>query len=211
MKISLQNIGKKFNRKWVFKGIHFSFETGSSHALVGNNGSGKSTLLQVIYNFQTFTAGEIIYELNGKTLAEEELVGKMAFAAPYLDLFEEFSLLEMLQFHFSIVPLQKEFTFESMLASCNLAGHEDKPVKHFSSGMKQRLKLLMAICADTPVLLLDEPCSNLDEQGINWYRSLVQTQLKKRTILIASNQSFEYDFCEGQLSILDFKPEAISK
>jgi ABC-type multidrug transport system ATPase subunit len=211
LKISLQNIGKKFNRKWVFKGIHFSFEPGSSHALVGNNGSGKSTLLQVIYNFQTFTAGEIKYELNGKELSEEELVGKMAFAAPYLDLFEEFSLLEMLQFHFSIVPLQNEFSFESMLASCNLAGHEDKPVKHFSSGMKQRLKLLMAICADTPVLLLDEPCSNLDEQGINWYRSLVQTQLKKRTILIASNQLFEYDFCEGQLSILDFKPEAISK
>jgi ABC-type multidrug transport system ATPase subunit len=72
--------------------------------------------------------------------------------------------------------------------------------------MKQRLKLLMAVYADTPLLLLDEPCSNLDNQGIEWYRNLVQTQLKKRTIIIASNQLFEYDFCDSTLSVHDFKP-----
>jgi ABC-type multidrug transport system ATPase subunit len=92
-----------------------------------------------------------------------------------------------------------------MVEACGLGGQEKKPVKYFSSGMKQRLKLVMAIYANTPLLLLDEPCSNLDEQGIKWYRDLMKTQLGKRTILIASNQGFEYDFCDAELSLLKYK------
>ncbi|MCG9880510.1 MAG: ATP-binding cassette domain-containing protein [Bacteroidia bacterium] len=205
MEIILQDIGKKFNRQWIFKGISTHVHSGSSLALVGNNGSGKSTLLQIIYNYQTFSKGSINYCLNQKNLEEEDLVGKMAFAAPYLELLEEFTLQELLIFHFSILPKQREVSLEEMVTSCGLSGQENKPVKYFSSGMKQRLKLIMALFSDTPVLLLDEPCSNLDNQGIEWYRDLVQTQLKKRTIIIASNQLFEYDFCENSLAITDYK------
>ncbi len=206
MKITLNDIGKKFNRQWVFKGINFSLAANSSCALIGNNGSGKSTLLQIIDNYQTFSKGTIQYELEGHQLEEEELVGKIALAAPYLELLDDFSLMEMMRFHFAIMPIQKGVSFEEMIAGCGLLGQENKLIKYFSSGMKQRLKLVLAIYADTPLLLLDEPCSNLDEQGIEWYRNLVRTQLGKRTIIIASNQSYEYDFCEKSLSVLDFKP-----
>lgn len=205
MEIVLQDIGKKFNRQWIFKGITKHIHAGSSLALVGNNGSGKSTLLQIIYNYQTYSKGSIKYGLNQLVLQEEDLVGKMAFAAPYLELLEDFTLIELLHFHFSIIPKQKDISLPEMLLSCGLSGQENKPVKYFSSGMKQRLKLIMAIYSETPVLLLDEPCSNLDNQGIEWYRQLVQTQLKKRTIIIASNQLFEYDFCEESLAIVDYK------
>ncbi|OYU96461.1 MAG: ABC transporter ATP-binding protein [Bacteroidetes bacterium B1(2017)] len=210
MKISLNDIGKKFNRQWVFKGISYTFHSGSATALVGNNGSGKSTLLQIIDNYQTYSRGSISYVLKGEVISEENLVGKIALAAPYLELLDDFTLLEMLRFHFTIMPLQEGITLAHMINSCGLNGQENKYIKHFSSGMKQRLKLVMAIYADTPVLLLDEPCSNLDEQGIAWYRNLVQTQLGKRTLLIASNQLFEYDFCEAKLSIIDFKPAVVS-
>ncbi len=206
MQITLSDIGKKFNRQWVFKGINLEISSQQSLALVGNNGSGKSTLIQIIFNFQTYSKGSINYWLNQKLLTEEELVGKIAFAAPYLELFEDFTLIEMLQFHFKLIPKQADISLEEMISNGGLGGQENKAVKYFSSGMKQRLKLLMAVYADTPLLLLDEPCSNLDNQGIEWYRNLVQTQLKKRTIIIASNQLFEYDFCDSTLSVQDFKP-----
>jgi ABC-type multidrug transport system ATPase subunit len=206
VQITLSDIGKKFNRQWVFKGINLEISSQQSLALVGNNGSGKSTLIQIIFNFQTYSKGSINYWLNQKLLTEEELVGKIAFAAPYLELFEDFTLIEMLQFHFKLIPKQADISLEEMISNGGLGGQENKAVKYFSSGMKQRLKLLMAIYADTPLLLLDEPCSNLDNQGIEWYRNLVQTQLKKRTIIIASNQLFEYDFCDSTLSVQDFKP-----
>jgi ABC-type multidrug transport system ATPase subunit len=205
LKISLVDIGKKFNRQWVFKGVNYDFDSKGSYALIGNNGSGKSTLLQIIFNYQTYSKGLIQYEFEGKKLEEEKLVGKIAIAAPYLDLLDDFNLLEMLEFHFGILPKQSHISIADMIVSCGLAGQEKKYIKHFSSGMKQRLKLVMAIYADTPLLLLDEPCSNLDEQGITWYRDLVQTQLKKRTIIIASNQLFEYDFCDAELALIDFK------
>lgn len=206
MQITLSDIGKKFNRQWVFKGINLEISSQQSLALVGNNGSGKSTLIQIIFNFQTYSKGSINYWLNQKLLTEEELVGKISLAAPYLELFEDFTLIEMLQFHFKLIPKQADISLEEMISNGGLGGQENKAVKYFSSGMKQRLKLLMAIYADTPLLLLDEPCSNLDNQGIEWYRNLVQTQLKKRTIIIASNQLFEYDFCDSTLSVHDFKP-----
>jgi ABC-type multidrug transport system ATPase subunit len=204
--ITLSDIGKKFNRQWVFKGINLEISSQQSLALVGNNGSGKSTLIQIIFNFQTYSKGSINYWLNQKLLTEEELVGKISLAAPYLELFEDFTLIEMLQFHFKLIPKQADISLEEMISNGGLGGQENKAVKYFSSGMKQRLKLLMAVYADTPLLLLDEPCSNLDNQGIEWYRNLVQTQLKKRTIIIASNQLFEYDFCDSTLSVHDFKP-----
>jgi ABC-type multidrug transport system ATPase subunit len=206
VQITLSDIGKKFNRQWVFKGINLEISSQQSLALVGNNGSGKSTLIQIIFNFQTYSKGSINYWLNQKLLTEEELVGKISLAAPYLELFEDFTLIEMLQFHFKLIPKQADISLEEMISNGGLGGQENKAVKYFSSGMKQRLKLLMAVYADTPLLLLDEPCSNLDNQGIEWYRNLVQTQLKKRTIIIASNQLFEYDFCDSTLSVHDFKP-----
>ena len=208
MKITLNKLGKKFNRQWVFKDIDFVFEAGSQTALVGNNGSGKSTLLQIIDNYQTYSRGEIVYEYEGKVLEEEALIGKISLAAPYLELPEDFTLMEMLRFHFNLMPLRAGYVFGSILQESGLAGNEDKPIKYFSSGMKQRLKLILAIYADTPLLLLDEPCSNLDDHGIQWYHSLVSSFGSNRTLLIASNQKFEYDFCEHVLAVTDFKPKS---
>lgn len=205
MKVELVNIGKRYNRNWIFKNLSYCFEPNQSYAIIGNNGSGKSTLLQIIFNFLTNSQGEITYSLNGNNLSEENLTGKISFTAPYLDLLEDFTLSEILAFNFSLVEPIVGFNLDAILQNCGLAGNENKQIKAFSSGMKQRLKLILAVYSNTPLLLLDEPCSNLDESGIAWYKNLMQTQLGKRTILIASNQQHEYGFCVQKLNILDYK------
>ncbi|MBU3662835.1 MAG: ATP-binding cassette domain-containing protein [Bacteroidetes bacterium] len=209
MQVELIDIGKRFNRQWIFKGINHTFLSNSATALTGNNGSGKSTLLQLIYNFQTFSKGNISYTFNQELLTEEALQGQMVFAAPYLDLPEEFTLNEMLAFHFKLLPLCLGSNLSEILLNSGLQGNEHKFIKHFSSGMKQRLKLVLALFSDTPLLLLDEPCTNLDEKGTAWYRDTIQSQLGKRTIIIASNQTQEYDFCTQVLNVTSFKPLAI--
>ncbi|MFY8021222.1 MAG: ABC transporter ATP-binding protein [Bacteroidia bacterium] len=205
MEINLTDVGKRYNRQWIFKGIHYQIKSNSSLALVGNNGSGKSTLLQLIYNYQTISKGNIQYLVEGRLVEDQNLYSYFSFVAPYLDLPEEFTLNEIWDFNFSLKKLKPGIQKSQIFEQCGLAGNENKFIKHFSSGMKQRLKLILALYAETPVLLLDEPCSNLDKNGIIWYRKTMFDMLGTRTILVASNQLDEYDFCEGRIEMHEFK------
>lgn len=83
-----------------------------------------------------------------------------------------------------------------------------KLLRYFSSGMKQRVKLALAFCADTPLLMLDEPTANLDTQGIDWYLQLIEKFAVNRLTLICSNQEHEYSFCQNRLNVLDYKKKA---
>jgi ABC-type multidrug transport system ATPase subunit len=211
LNIALNGIGKKFNRTWLFRDVNLQFESNHAYALTGFNGSGKSTLLQIIYGYQVASAGKVEVSANGKPVADEILYKHIAIATPYMELPEELTLLEVLEFHFAFKKLVNDITFEMIIAEAGLSGSEDKQVKYFSSGMKQRLKLMLAFYNDCEILLLDEPCSNLDEQGVRWYRDMMKEQKGTRTIIIASNQQSEYDFCDAVYSITGFKPVSPSK
>jgi ABC-type multidrug transport system ATPase subunit len=201
VKITLTNIGKRYNRNWVFKNLNFCFEHNQSYAITGNNGSGKSTLLQILYNYLTYSEGTILFEHNGRILNDIDVAKNISFTAPYLELPEDLTLNELLKFHFNMVKLTPNFNPMKVLQSCGLDKHADKYIKAFSSGMKQRVKLILACYSNAPLLLLDEPTTNLDDVGIQWYRETVQQFLGKKTIIIASNQLVEYDFCNTVLSI----------
>ena len=203
----LEQVSKKFSRQWLFKNISFSFEEHKSYALVGNNGSGKSTLLQMIYGFQTISGGEISHTYQQQIIPSDQIHEYSSFVAPYLELPEEFTLEEMLNFHFQFKQKISHLSVDDMIGLCNLENSRNKQIKLFSSGMKQRLKLALAFFSNAPLLLLDEPCSNLDAQGILWYREMVKDITGKRTLIIASNQIFEYDFCDDELRIEDYKTE----
>lgn len=205
MRIELQQVSKKFNRQWLFRNISFSFNEQHSYAIVGNNGSGKSTLLQMIYGFQTISSGKIILHNGHQLLGEEQVFQHTSFVAPYLELLEDYTLKEMLQFHFQFKHIQGNLSIDDMMVLCKLENNRDKQIKLFSSGMKQRLKLALVFFSNTPLILLDEPCSNLDMQGIQWYQEMVKEVIGKRTLIIASNQKFEYDFCDDELRIEDYK------
>jgi len=205
MQIILNNIGRRFNRDWIFRDIDYTFTIGETYAILGPNGSGKSTLLQVLNGSLSPSAGSIKYSLNDQPVEAESVFKQLSLAAPYLELIEEFTLDEMIDFHFKFKPYLKGMDKEAVISLLNLDGSKNKLIKYFSSGMKQRLKLALAFCSDTPLLMLDEPTSNLDAQGVDWYLNLVQQFALNRLTIICSNQQHEYSFCKHQLSISDYK------
>ena len=205
MNITLQNIGRRFNRDWIFRGVDYTFNSGQAYAILGPNGSGKSTLLQVLNASLTPSAGTINYTFHGKPVEATEVFSHLSLAAPYLELIEEFTLTEMVDFHFKFKQYKPGIDKKELIGLLSLAKSENKLIRYFSSGMKQRLKLILAFCADTPILMLDEPTSNLDTQGVDWYLGLVEQFAHNRLTIICSNQEHEYGFCSERLSISDYK------
>jgi ABC-type multidrug transport system ATPase subunit len=204
-KITLQNIGRRFNREWIFRGVDYIFVQGESYAVLGPNGSGKSTLLQVLNGSLTPSTGSIKYFNADAEIEAEKIFSHLSFAAPYLDLIEEFTLDEMIDFHFKFKPYKPGLDKNAVIALLAMETSKHKQIRNFSSGMKQRLKLVLAFCADTPLLMLDEPTSNLDAQGVDWYLGLVQQYAANRLTIICSNQPHEYSFCREHISISDYK------
>jgi ABC-type multidrug transport system ATPase subunit len=171
MQISLSDTGKRFNREWIFRNLNYQFVSGKSYAITGPNGSGKSTLLQVIAGSVAASEGKISYQLDGKPIEPEKVFQQVSIAAPYEEVVEEMTLTEFLQFHRKFKPLLNGFRVPDIIASVGLSAAAAKQIRYFSSGMKQRVKLAQAFFSDTSCLLLDEPCTNLDVEGIAMYPS----------------------------------------
>lgn len=205
MKITLEHIGRRYNREWIFRDLNTSFLQGSSYAVLGRNGSGKSTLLQLIAGSLTPSEGTVSYYDAGKPVDGNNIFNHISIAAPYLELIEEFTLSELIDFHFSFKTYRKELDAKAVIELLGFERSKNKPLKYFSSGMKQRSKLALAFCADTPVLLLDEPTSNLDAEGVSWYLNLISGFAQDRLVIVCSNQEHEYSFCGSHIHIADYK------
>jgi len=204
MKITLDNVGRRFNQEWIFKNLNFTFNSSQKYAVLGPNGSGKSTLLSVLLGSLSLSEGTITYE-NESVISPDRIYNNMSMAAPYLDLIEEFTLQETINFHFQFKEPHPLVSRKDILELLGLSKSQDKALKYFSSGMKQRTKLVLACCADTPVLILDEPTSNLDQQGVEWYHQLIEKFTESRLVIIGSNQEQEYSFCHDFIQIMDYK------
>mgnify|MGYP001390359078 FL=1 len=192
MRITLNKVGKRFNKEWIIKNLSLDIPSQSSLSITGANGSGKSTLIKLISAYMEPTSGNVQYFKNEKKWPIESIPYTIGLATPYLNLIEEFSLKEHLEFHFKFrkTPL----TIDEIIKKLNFQFSIDKKIKDFSSGMKQRLKLALAIYGENQLIILDEPTSNLDQEGIEWYRSQIQQKMGTCTIIVASNQPQEYDF-----------------
>lgn len=206
MEIILEKIGRRFNREWIFRNIDYTFKTGKSYAVLGINGSGKSTLLQVLCGVLSPSEGKIYFkDKAGKPIDVERVFKEVSIAAPYLELIEELTLLEAITFHFEFKNRVRGISNSEIVDLLGMQSSRNKQIKYFSSGMKQRVKLALAFLSDTNFLFLDEPCSNLDEQGIAWYQQLIKHYTQGRLVLVCSNQPVEYEFCEERLLISDYK------
>lgn len=211
MKITLNKAARRYNYEWIFRDLSFTFESGKSYAILGPNGSGKSTLLQIIAGSLSLSEGTIEYTgLSKKSISEtiiskDEIFHHLSLCAPYLELPEEFTLKEILQFQSGFKPLINGFNDKAFIEIVGMKKEENKEVRFYSSGMKQRVKLALAVLADTDILLLDEPTTNLDETGVHWYLDMVNRFSENRLTIICSNQAREYEFCKEKVSILNYK------
>lgn len=207
MEIRLHNISKHFGREVVFRNVDLTLASGSRTAILGANGSGKSTLLQIIAGAIIPTQGTIEHRIGDKLVPQEEVYRHVSIASPYLGLYEDLSLRQTIDFQARFKPLRSGLGVADVARIAYLDNALEKPVLHFSSGMKQRLKLALAILSDTPLLLLDEPASNLDADAVAWYRALLSEHVAGRTVLVASNrQPLEHDLCTAAIEIGAFKP-----
>lgn len=205
MKISLQNIGRRFNREWIFRDVNYTFGDNQAYAILGPNGSGKSTLLQVLTGSLTPSAGILNFSFQDKNVEIESVYKHLSYAAPYQELIEEFTLEEVIDFHFRFKKYSAGLDKAAVIELLGLQSSRNKLIRYFSSGMKQRTKLALAFCSDTAMLMLDEPTSNLDTQGVDWYLELAAKFAANRLTVICSNQPHEYGFCSQIVNIADYK------
>ena len=206
MRIELEKVAKRYRNEWIIRRLDLTFSSEHSYAISGPNGSGKSTLLKMLSAYLTPSRGKIRFFNGQEEIEAAALYRRLSFAAPYMDLIEEFNLIESLRFHQQFKPLLKEIETADFIDLLGLPrSAQQKIIRHFSSGMKQRLKLALALCSEAQLILLDEPTTNLDRQGMDWYRSLTQKFQKDRLLIIASNVTEDFDFCSRKIDILHYK------
>ena len=216
MKITLIDAGKRFNREWIFRHLSYEFSTGHSYAITGPNGSGKSTLLQSIAGAIGVSEGAVNYtaadpaataglQTAAGAIPPEHVYRYLSLAAPYLQLIEEMTVTEFLHFHAAFKPFLPGHSNGEIIRRVGLENATHKQIRYYSSGMKQRVRLAQALFSDTPVVLLDEPCTNLDAEGIELYRGLIREITPDRVVIVSSNDLQEYDFCEERIDIRNYR------
>lgn len=193
MEITGKNLGKKFGRNWAFRNMDVHIYKDSSVAITGSNGSGKSTLLKILSGFLTPSEGEVNH--NGIKLGAEDH-SLLNFTAPYIELPEEMTFDEFLQFHSTFRC--KLHSNDEIAKDASLPLH--KRIGEFSTGMKQRVQLSTAFHFKNSALLMDEPTSNLDSQGFEWWKdSLACTP--NFPVVLASNLEAEISVCDHIISL----------
>ncbi|NWJ49930.1 MAG: ABC transporter ATP-binding protein [Bacteroidetes bacterium] len=204
--LNLQNIGKRFNREWVFKGVNIQLNGGDRIAVLGSNGSGKSTIAKIMSGFVIPSEGSVQLTVDNKLIHTDQYYQYLSYTAPYLELPEEFTLSEMVNFQRKLRPFINAPSTSEIIQKLGMEKQMHKSIVLFSSGMKQRLKLLLALISEAAITILDEPTVNLDQQGIAWYRQLITECNSDKIIIVCSNhQSDEFDFCSQQLLIEEYK------
>lgn len=207
MNIRLTDIGKKFQREWIFRHVECNLNSGEKWAILGANGSGKSTLLQILSGYLTPSQGLITWQENSEWISVDRIYPKVSLATPYMALYDEFTMRENIRFFTAFKSFIGNISAEEFAQKAGLSRYLDRPLKEYSSGMRQRVKLALAILADTPLLLLDEPSSHLDVRAIDWYVNLVDEYGANRIVVVASNkEEAEIPFCTHRLGITGFKP-----
>ncbi|UXE67512.1 MAG: ATP-binding cassette domain-containing protein [Chryseotalea sp. WA131a] len=205
MKIIAHQLGKRFEREWIFRNFSAEFSSGNTYAILGPNGSGKSTLMQVLWGQMIPSRGSVSYQINEKPIAISEVFQYVSIATPYMDLIDEFTLKEMVEFHFRHKSVRMALNATQIMEAMNLSSSKDKPIRDFSSGMRQRLKLGLLFNTKSSMYFLDEPTTNLDSQAKDWYWQQLTKLPHEALIIIASNQVEEYPSSAIKIDILRFK------
>lgn len=203
MKITLEQVSKKFSREWIFKNVDYIFESGNSYAITGGNGSGKSTFIKLLAGINDPSKGKIEYFLEDKQILVDDIWKYLVLTGPYTDLIEEYTLVEHLNFHRNLKNMTK--SNDEIIEVLGFKTSKTKQIRDFSSGMKQKFKLALAFFTETEIIFLDEPTSNLDHKNIEWYQHWLPICSEGKIVIICSNQPYEYKFCSERILIENYK------
>jgi ABC-type multidrug transport system ATPase subunit len=197
--IHLKNVSKRYTTQWVLKDLNFSFIGPEIFGIGGRNGSGKSTLMQIISGYLPISSGKVEYLVSNGPISSELIYKEISLVGPYTDLINEFTLKEMFLFHIRFKPTIREFTFQEFEEIIELKKQGNKYLHHFSSGMKQKIQLALALLSSTPFVLLDEPTAFLDSNAKKWFSMMLNTYAADRLIIISSNDPFDLEHCSSTL------------
>jgi ABC-type multidrug transport system ATPase subunit len=198
--LKISNLRKEFDRRPVFKNLDFSLGNSDSIAITGRNGSGKSTLIKVLANVYTQTSGNIELTLDGKSIERQHYYRYLGFVSPYLNLYDEFTGYENLHFVTKVRGLKPD-GIDDVLKRVGLYDRRHDLVKIYSSGMKQRLKIAFSIIHNPLILMLDEPTSKLDSEGIKTVDGIAEEYKNGRILIIATNDEHEKNLCKGEINL----------
>jgi heme exporter protein A len=200
--LRLSGVKKVFNRRTIFENIDVTLVGPESLAITGRNGSGKSTLVKIIAGVLSLTAGEVDVEVDGRTIPASDRFRHIGMVAPYLQLYDEFTAMENLRLFRTIRGLKtSDQHLEALIQRVGLSARKDDPVRTYSSGMKQRAKYAFALLHSPDILLLDEPSSNLDSEGIAIVNGIIDEQKHRGILIVATNDAEEAARYDRALSI----------
>lgn len=200
-KITLDRLGKRFGKQWIIRGLIQKLEPGKTYSVVGSNGSGKSTLMRLLAGWSKADEGQVLWSKDGSSIPKELWPKHLAWTGPYVLFPEELELDSFLDVHLKLSSLIESMDRQGLLKEIELEKHQNKAIKEFSTGMRQRLSLALAIHSQRQVLLLDEPTSNLDARWQQWLWDALKKVAANRILVVAGNQRDEIEFGEVRISL----------
>ena len=204
-KVTCTGVSKRYLYEWVIRDFNHTFLSDHCYGIKGPNGSGKSTLLKLLSGQSTPSKGQILFQSMSGSIHITEVFQQVSFAAPYIELIDEMTVEELLKFHHSLRPFEDPDITKNEALSFPFRGLMDKRIGELSSGMKQRIKLLLAITTRSRLILLDEPGSNLDTEGKKWYEDLLVRYMANKIVIIASNENEDLKMAKTFISLEDYK------
>ena len=202
IQLKAENISKNFSDFKIFKNINFEVCSGQCLAITGRNGSGKTTLIRVLSHLIQPSAGMLSLTKNSTIVQKENFYKYIGLIGPYLELYQDLTAWENLVFFARMKELKKyEDRIVQLMEMIGLKGRENDLVKTYSSGMKQRLKYVSALLAEPEILFVDEPRSNLDEQGIRTVYKIFGEQKKDKILIVATNDSDDLQFADIRVDL----------
>jgi ABC-type multidrug transport system ATPase subunit len=200
--LHVEQLSKYFGKNLVWENISFHHESGVL-GIEGPNGSGKSTLLKCLSGLLSPSSGTVSWQNCGQQLEIQAVKHQIGYAAPYISLYRELSIIENLQFLSKLRKNKiKEALLRQLLERVELDHSSDKPYGNLSTGQQQRARLAAALFTNPPVLMLDEPGSNLDEQGRSLISDIVaRARDEKKLVILASNNPDELALCDRIFSV----------
>jgi ABC-type multidrug transport system ATPase subunit len=203
IELRAEQISHRYGTTVVLRNLSFTVAQGTVLGCIGRNGSGKSTLLRVLAGLLIPTAGTVELScMQGRSSDPFWRRMHCGIAAPAIALYDELRVDEHIEFHCQCRGYStSDPLIETFLVKSGLVRYRSHRIGELSSGMVQRVKLMLAFLGNPPLVLLDEPSMNLDADGIAVLGRWIERHAPESIIIVATNVSTDLAWCTTTLSL----------